>query len=190
MVRDFLLKWPSFGEFKKKVKACEDWLSEKEIKSVEGFKKFQKRHPIANVIIKGLAESAGPPISDIINKTFEEFSPDKKAEGELEVFSLIKSFGEINEDHYKLISNKLESIEINMAKEGTALKMKEILLASDKKLDVLVNDLIQINSKLDSIEKKHDQTDKKIDIFSDESNQQHKEVMDRMDEIQSWCDRW
>ena len=173
---NFVLKWPSHEEFKKKVKACEDWLSDKEIKSVEGFKKFQKRHPIANVIIKGLAEAAGPPISDIINKTYEEFSPDEKAEGELEVFSLIKSFGEINEDQYKLISSKLQSIEINMAKEGTALKMKEILLASDKKLDGLVNDLKNISEQIVSIKIQHDKTDQKMDDGFDKSHMELKAI--------------
>lgn len=147
------MKWPSWKDFKDGLKKFEKKLSESEIKSVEEFKKFQKKHPILNEIIKDASSLLPPPINDIVQDIYEQFGDDK-VEAAKEVYEYLQKIDRLGAQHYQQISYELKSIKHNMAKEEMLIHVKDILISTGNELNKKLEPLKTMNVKLDNLDER------------------------------------
>ena len=156
------MKWPDWDKFISGFKQFEQKLSDSEIKGIEYFQQFQKRHPILDGMIKGGIKSLPPPLDEIVQGIYDK--ADNPVEGAIEVYEYLKKIEQLQKDHYEHVMKQLEQIGTDMAKEETQILIKDALVSTKGILKEILSKLRDLPKQIEGIS----QTTKSIKTASEE----------------------
>jgi uncharacterized protein YjbI with pentapeptide repeats len=151
------LEWASWNNVKEGLIQFEKKLSQYEIKTIEGFEKFQKNHPVLDEIVKETIPFLPPPVNGIIQRIYKKSNGDE-VQSSKEIFEFLKKIDTLGESHYKSIVTELHDIQIDMAKESTLKQIQITLVSTGHDLTSQLSILKSLGQKLIDIEKKQDNT--------------------------------